>query len=174
MCGDCQRRAETNPLRVLDCKVPEDQPIIDTLPSILDYLDEDCRTHFRSGARVSGRPRHRLRSEAAPGARARLLHAHDVRDRARRAWRPELRAGRRPLRRPGGSARLESSRAWHRLFDRRGSPGDERGRRSPADLDAGASLFIAPMGEAADRHAALLAAEIASARRFGRDRPKAS
>jgi histidyl-tRNA synthetase len=46
MCGDCQRRAETNPLRVLDCKVPEDQPIIDTLPSILDYLCEDCRTHF--------------------------------------------------------------------------------------------------------------------------------
>src|ERR1700744_3387968 len=29
MCGDCQRRAETNPLRVLDCKVPEDQPIIE-------------------------------------------------------------------------------------------------------------------------------------------------
>ncbi len=29
MCDDCQRRAETNPLRVLDCKVPEDQPIID-------------------------------------------------------------------------------------------------------------------------------------------------
>ena len=46
MCGDCQRRAETNPLRVLDCKVPEDQPIIDTLPSILDYLDEACREHF--------------------------------------------------------------------------------------------------------------------------------
>ena len=32
MCADCQRRAVTNPLRVLDCKVPEDQPIIDTLP----------------------------------------------------------------------------------------------------------------------------------------------
>src|ERR1700761_3654913 len=29
MCSDCQRRVETNPLRVLDCKVPEDQPIID-------------------------------------------------------------------------------------------------------------------------------------------------
>ncbi len=46
MCGDCQRRAETNPLRVLDCKVPEDQPIIDALPKIGDYLDEACRTHF--------------------------------------------------------------------------------------------------------------------------------
>jgi histidyl-tRNA synthetase len=46
MCGDCQRRAETNPLRVLDCKVPEDQPIIDALPSIQDHLCEACRAHF--------------------------------------------------------------------------------------------------------------------------------
>lgn len=48
MCVDCRRRAETNPLRVLDCKVPQDQPIIETLPSILDYLDEGCRTHFEA------------------------------------------------------------------------------------------------------------------------------
>jgi histidyl-tRNA synthetase len=46
MCVDCQRRAETNPLRVLDCKVPADQPIIEKLPKIADYLDEGCRTHF--------------------------------------------------------------------------------------------------------------------------------
>jgi histidyl-tRNA synthetase len=48
MCSDCQRRADTNPLRVLDCKVPQDQPIIDSLPSILDSLDEGCRTHFEA------------------------------------------------------------------------------------------------------------------------------
>jgi histidyl-tRNA synthetase len=46
MCEDCQRRAVTNPLRVLDCKVPEDQPIIDTLPKIADSLDEDSKAHF--------------------------------------------------------------------------------------------------------------------------------
>jgi histidyl-tRNA synthetase len=46
LCADCQRRAVTNPLRVLDCKVPEDQPIIDTLPRIADFLDEDSRKHF--------------------------------------------------------------------------------------------------------------------------------
>ena len=46
MCADCQRRAETNPLRVLDCKVPEDQPIIEKLPSILDHLCPDCSAHF--------------------------------------------------------------------------------------------------------------------------------
>ena len=46
MCADCQRRAVTNPLRVLDCKVPEDQPIIETLPLISDSLDEASKTHF--------------------------------------------------------------------------------------------------------------------------------
>ena len=46
MCADCQRRAATNPLRVFDCKVPEDQPIIETLPRISQFLDEPCRRHF--------------------------------------------------------------------------------------------------------------------------------
>ncbi|HUA92887.1 MAG TPA: histidine--tRNA ligase [Terracidiphilus sp.] len=46
MCEDCQRRAVTNPLRVLDCKVPEDQPIIATLPVIADSLDDASRAHF--------------------------------------------------------------------------------------------------------------------------------
>src|SRR6185503_5751683 len=46
MCADCQRRAETNPLRVLDCKVPADQPIIEALPKIADHLCAACREHF--------------------------------------------------------------------------------------------------------------------------------
>jgi histidyl-tRNA synthetase len=46
MCADCQRRAVTNPLRVFDCKVPEDQPIIEKLPRISQFLDEGCRQHF--------------------------------------------------------------------------------------------------------------------------------
>ena len=46
MCEDCQRRAVTNPLRVLDCKVPEDQPIIETLPKITDSLDAASKAHF--------------------------------------------------------------------------------------------------------------------------------
>jgi len=46
MCADCQRRAVTNPLRVFDCKVPEDQPIIEKLPRISQFLDEPCRQHF--------------------------------------------------------------------------------------------------------------------------------
>jgi len=46
MCEDCQRRAVTNPLRVLDCKVPEDQLIIATLPVIADSLDQASKDHF--------------------------------------------------------------------------------------------------------------------------------
>jgi histidyl-tRNA synthetase len=52
MCVDCQRRAETNPLRVLDCKVPEDQPIIETLPKISGFLDEASRAHFAEVQRI--------------------------------------------------------------------------------------------------------------------------
>ncbi|MBM40578.1 MAG: histidine--tRNA ligase [Acidobacteria bacterium] len=46
LCGDCRRRAKTNPLRIFDCKVPADQPIIEALPRTEDYLCESCRTHF--------------------------------------------------------------------------------------------------------------------------------
>jgi histidyl-tRNA synthetase len=47
MCADCERRALTNPLRVFDCKVPQDQPIIEKLPRISQFLDEPCHDHFQ-------------------------------------------------------------------------------------------------------------------------------
>jgi histidyl-tRNA synthetase len=46
MCEDNQRRAETNPLRVLDSKDPNDQAMIDALPKIADFLDDASRDHF--------------------------------------------------------------------------------------------------------------------------------
>ena len=46
MCPDNQRRAETNPLRVLDSKDEADQEIINNLPKIADYLDEASTAHF--------------------------------------------------------------------------------------------------------------------------------
>ena len=65
LCADCQRRSETNPLRVLDCKVPEDQPIIDGLPTLAGSLCVACNTHFdqlqahlkNRGIRFTLRPR---------------------------------------------------------------------------------------------------------------------
>jgi histidyl-tRNA synthetase len=46
MCPDNQRRAETNPLRVLDSKDEADQEIINALPKIADYLDDASTQHF--------------------------------------------------------------------------------------------------------------------------------
>jgi histidyl-tRNA synthetase len=43
---DSQRRIDTNPLRVLDSKLPEEQAIIDTLPHIADCLCDACREHY--------------------------------------------------------------------------------------------------------------------------------
>jgi histidyl-tRNA synthetase len=44
--ADSQRRIETNPLRVLDSKLEHEQPIIETLPHIADYLCDDCKAHY--------------------------------------------------------------------------------------------------------------------------------
>ena len=46
LCGDCRRRAASNPLRIFDCKVPPCQPIVDALPHSTDHLCDDCREHF--------------------------------------------------------------------------------------------------------------------------------
>ncbi len=48
LCTDCQRRADTNPLRVFDCKVEGCGEVVSNAPSILDYICEDCTTHFKS------------------------------------------------------------------------------------------------------------------------------
>ena len=48
LCEDCRRRMNTNPLRALDCKVPECKLIMGSAPVIMDYLDEPCRNHFDS------------------------------------------------------------------------------------------------------------------------------
>jgi histidyl-tRNA synthetase len=44
--ADSQRRIDTNPLRVLDSKAPDEQAIIETLPRIADHLCDACKTHF--------------------------------------------------------------------------------------------------------------------------------
>ncbi len=46
LCEDCQRRLETNPLRVFDCKNEECQAQLTDAPVVLDFLCADCRRHF--------------------------------------------------------------------------------------------------------------------------------
>ncbi|MEY4722507.1 MAG: hypothetical protein RLZZ324_20, partial [Candidatus Parcubacteria bacterium] len=46
ICEDCKRRLTKNPLRVLDCKEPQCQPVKETAPHIVDFLDEECKNHL--------------------------------------------------------------------------------------------------------------------------------
>jgi len=46
MCEFCQARYETNPLRILDCKMPDDVAARDGAPSALEHFCGDCRAHF--------------------------------------------------------------------------------------------------------------------------------
>jgi histidyl-tRNA synthetase len=46
LCPDCQRRAETNPLRVFDCKTETCPQVVSGAPSIIEFLCEACQNHF--------------------------------------------------------------------------------------------------------------------------------
>jgi histidyl-tRNA synthetase len=48
LCTTCKKRTETNPLRVLDCKVEQCQPVIERAPSIIDFLCESSRLHHEA------------------------------------------------------------------------------------------------------------------------------
>ena len=46
MCEDCKARFETNPLRILDCKVPEDQEVVKGAPKMFDFLSLESKERF--------------------------------------------------------------------------------------------------------------------------------
>jgi len=46
MCEDCKQRYELNPLRILDCKVKEDQEIVKDAPKINNYLTDESKARF--------------------------------------------------------------------------------------------------------------------------------
>ena len=75
---DSQRRIETNPLRVLDSKLETEQAIIAKLPRISDHLVRRLREAIRRSEAAAWAARRGLQGKLAAGARARLLHAHDV------------------------------------------------------------------------------------------------
>jgi histidyl-tRNA synthetase len=156
MCGDCQRRAVTNPLRVLDCKVEADQPIIDKLPSILDYLCEPCRTHFDAvkqylddrGIAYQVRPR------MVRGLDYYMRTTFEVVHGALGAQNSVLGGGRYDGLAESLGSRVHSPGIGFSI-------GEDRlvaiveGEQKPTPLD----LFLAPLGAAALRHAGTLARE---------------
>ena len=46
LCDDCKRRLETNPMRILDCKVDKCHPSFDNAPKVKDYLSEEAKAYF--------------------------------------------------------------------------------------------------------------------------------
>ncbi len=55
LCSDCNRRTATNPLRVLDCKVPTCREALTGAPALKDYLCGECRSHFNAVTTILGR-----------------------------------------------------------------------------------------------------------------------
>ena len=128
--ADSQRRIETNPLRVLDSKLPEEQPIIETLPRIADHLCDACREHYAELKRQLA-----LRNIAYE-ENWRLVRGLDYymrttfRDHRAGAGFAERGVRRRALRRVGGAA---------------GRPGDDEGDRV-CDRHGPADAFLARGG----------------------------
>jgi histidyl-tRNA synthetase len=159
MCSDCRRRSTTNPLRVLDCKVPEDQPIIDALPSILDHLDEHDREHFRRVRELLDAldTRYTVKPRLVRGLDYYARTTFEVTHGALGAQNAILGGGR-----YDGLAELLGSKVpapgigFSIGEDRLVMTAEESRTMTPPLLD----LYIAPLGDAAVRHCAILAGEV--------------
>ena len=163
LCGDCQRRAETNALRVLDCKVPEDQPIIDTLPSIQDHLCAPCRDHFgavRAYLDDRGIP-YEVKPRMVRGLDYYMRTTFEIVHGALGAQNSVLGGGRYD----GLAESLGSKVAAPGIGF---SIGEDRlvmsvEQEHPETAGATLDVYIAPMGAAAERHGSQVARELRSA-----------
>jgi histidyl-tRNA synthetase len=159
MCSDCQRRAITNPLRVLDCKVPEDQPIIETLPSILDYLDEPCWEHFQRVKEYLGdrQIEYEVKPRLVRGIDYYTRTTFEITHGSLGAQNSILGGGRYDgLAESLGSKVSAPGIGFSIGEDRLVMTVEERQTVPAAALD----LYVAPMGEAALRHCGIFAAEL--------------
>jgi len=164
LCTDCRRRVETNPLRVLDCKVAADQAVIDQLPSILDRLCQGCQEHFDAVlARLNDRAiAFEIRPRLVRGLDYYTRTTFEITHGALGAQDSVLGGGR-----YDGLAQSLGSKV--RLPGIGFSIGEDRLLMTLEEAAAGAppegpDLFIAPLGEAASRAAARLALDL---RRLG-------
>jgi histidyl-tRNA synthetase len=160
MCGDCQRRAETNPLRVLDCKIEADQPIIEALPHITDCLCDACRAHFDAvkqyltelGIEYEVRPR------LVRGLDYYMRTTFEVVHGALGAQNSVLGGGRYDGLAESLGSKVHAPGIGFSIGEDRLVMAVEGDQPAPV-LD----LMIAPLGEAAARHAAVLARELRAA-----------
>jgi len=162
LCSDCQRRAVTNPLRVLDCKVPADQPYIDQLPSILDHLDEGCRQHFASvrGSLDARGIAYEIRPRMVRGLDYYMRTTFEITHGALGAQNSVLGGGR-----YDGLAEAIGSKVPAPGIGF--SIGEDRlvmilEESHPDRFKPVVDVFLVPMGDAAEQHAGALAAELRS------------
>ncbi len=159
MCADCQRRAVTNPLRVLECKVPEDQAFIDTLPSILDHLCEECHAHFKIvQSHLHGRGiAYEVRPRLVRGLDYYMRTTFEITHGALGAQNSVLGGGRYD----GLAESLESKVPAPGIGF---SIGEDRLVMSVGEeIQPAVDVYLAPMGDAADAMAGALAAELRAA-----------
>ena len=157
MCGDCRRRSQTNPLRVLDCKVEADQPIIEKLPMLVDHLCDECRAHFEAVKR------HLSDLGVAYEARPRLVRGLDYYMRttfevvhgALGAQNSVLGGGRYDGLAGELGSKVHSPGIGFSIGEDRLVMSVETAH-TPAPLD----LFVAPLGEPALRHAVVMARDL--------------
>jgi histidyl-tRNA synthetase len=160
LCEDCQRRAVTNPLRVLDCKVPGDQAAIDTLPSILDYLCEDCHAHFHvvqehlrdRGIAFEVRPR------LVRGLDYYMRTTFEITHGALGAQNAVLGGGRYDGLAESLGSRVPAPGIGFSIGEDRLVMTVEEAH--PEEHQPAVDVFLAPLGDAAERHAGTLAAEL--------------
>jgi len=157
MCGDCRRRSQTNPLRVLDCKVEADQPIIEKLPMIVDHLCEPCRTHFEAVKKYLcdlGVP-YEVRPRLVRGLDYYTRTTFEVVHGALGAQNSVLGGGRYDGLAEALGSKVHSPGIGFSIGEDRLVMSVE-GAHTPATLD----LFIACLGDTALRHAAVLARDL--------------
>jgi histidyl-tRNA synthetase len=157
MCGDCQRRAETNPLRVLDCKVEADQPIIEKLPGIADYLCDACRAHFETVKQYLGDRGidYEVRPRMVRGLDYYMRTTFEVVHGSLGAQNSVLGGGRYDGLAESLGSKVHSPGIGFSIGEDRLVMSVE-GAGSPASLD----VLVAPLGEPALRHAAVMARDL--------------
>ncbi|HTR38917.1 MAG TPA: histidine--tRNA ligase [Bryobacteraceae bacterium] len=165
LCEDCQRRSETNPLRVLDCKVPEDQPLIDALPSIQDHLCEACQAHFnavRAHLDDRGIP-YEVRPRMVRGLDYYMRTTFEIVHGALGAQNSVLGGGRYDGLAESLGSRVHSPGIGFSIGEDRLVMSVEQ--EHPDAYKPSLDLYIAPIGAAAERHAAHLASRLRSSGR---------
>ena len=161
LCSDCRRRAVTNPLRVLDCKVPQDQPLIDQLPSILDYLEETDKEHFRQVREFldDREIEYRVRPRLVRGLDYYARTTFEITHGALGAQNAILGGGRYDGLAESLGSKVPAPGIGFSIGEDRLVMIVEEGQQQQLSA-AKLAVYIAPIGEAALRHCAVLAGEL--------------